>query len=83
MRACACVFPQDQASRSVPNGACGYGELSAEMYPGFALAGVALDSSVFKGNPLKGCGTCVEVKCHDEVSGSAKNAYAVMALGIE
>jgi hypothetical protein len=53
----------------VPNGACGYGELSAEMYPGFSLAGVALDSSVFKGKALKGCGTCVEVKCTDEVGG--------------
>lgn len=33
----------------------------------FPAAGVALDSSVFKGKALKGCGTCVEVKCQDEV----------------
>jgi hypothetical protein len=38
------------------------------MYPGHLLAGVALDSSVFKGKSLKGCGTCVEVKCQDDVS---------------
>lgn len=59
---------QDQPAKTVANGACGYGELSSELYPGFNLAGVALDSSVFKGKALKGCGTCVEIKCTDEVS---------------
>lgn len=33
---------QDSATRTVPNGACGYGDLSAEMYPGFLLAGEGL-----------------------------------------
>jgi hypothetical protein len=56
-----------QDLKTVPNGACGYGDLSVEQYPGFMLAGVALDSSAFKGKSLKGCGTCVEVKCKDEV----------------
>jgi hypothetical protein len=59
---------QEQSAKTVANGACGYGELSSELYPGFNLAGVALDSSVFKGKALKGCGTCVEIKCTDEVS---------------
>lgn len=58
---------QDSAAKSVPNGSCGFGDLSSEAYPGFLLAGVALDTSFFKDKALRGCGTCVEIKCQDTV----------------
>lgn len=59
---------QDLSStRAVPNGACGYGSLSAKDFPGFMLAGVSfVQSPVAKSAAMKGCGSCLEVKCTDK-----------------
>jgi hypothetical protein len=56
------------AAKTVPNGACGYGELSAADNPGLNFAGVSLSKSLFAGKyALKGCGVCIEIVCADEV----------------
>lgn len=49
----------------VPNGACGYGTLTAAQYPFFMVAGVGANNPIARG-AQRGCGTCLEVKCVGE-----------------
>jgi len=57
---------EDVAATSVPNGACGYGPLTAAQYPGLNFAGVSLKKSILGKYALKGCGACLEVRCTDK-----------------
>jgi len=50
----------------VPNGACGYGVLTAAQYPGLNFAGVSLSKNALSKYALKGCGVCLEVRCTDK-----------------
>lgn len=63
-----CLLLQDAKAKSTPNGACGYGELTAADNPGLNFAGVSLKKSLFSKYALKGCGVCLEIRCTDDVS---------------
>lgn len=52
------------AVKEIPNGACGYGPMTAAQYPFFLVAGVGASNPISKG-AQRGCGTCLEVKCAD------------------
>ena len=59
-------------------GACGYGTLTTAQYPGLDLAGVSLSKSILGKYSLKGCGSCLEVRCTDKevrLCGSCKTHY--------
>lgn len=58
---------QDAKATSIPNGACGYGALTAAANPGLNFAGVSFKKSIFSKYALKGCGVCLEIRCADEV----------------
>eukprot|EP00878_Enallax_costatus_P003040 GHUV01003238.1.p1 GENE.GHUV01003238.1~~GHUV01003238.1.p1 ORF type:complete len:361 (+),score=78.47 GHUV01003238.1:811-1893(+) len=46
----------------VPNGACGYGPMTAAQYPGYLIAGVGASNPLTQG-PQQGCGACLELQC--------------------
>jgi hypothetical protein len=72
-----CCLCQDVKATSAPNGACGFGPLSAAQYPGLNLAGVSFSSSSFSKYPLKACGVCLEIRCIDEVSQAPAHAMQI------
>lgn len=61
---------EDAKAKSTPNGACGYGELTAADNPGLNFAGVSLKKSIFSKYALKGCGVCLEIRCTDDACSS-------------
>jgi expansin (peptidoglycan-binding protein) len=63
--------------KAVPNGACGYGTLTAAQYPMFLLAGVGASNPLTQG-PQKGCGTCLEVQCNSTNLCDNNNPVTVM-----
>lgn len=67
-----------QGAKEVTGGACGYGPLSVAMHPNLDLtaSGVAQSKAPWSKKPLKGCGTCLEVKCSDAVSHMADGCMA-------
>jgi hypothetical protein len=40
--------------------------LTQQQYPGLSLAGVSLSKSILAKYELKGCGSCLEVRCTDK-----------------
>jgi expansin (peptidoglycan-binding protein) len=68
---------EDVKATSAPNGACGFGPLSAAQVPGLNLAGVSFNTSIFSKYALKGCGACLEVRCVDEGCSNPKDILTV------
>ena len=44
---------------------CGYGTISSSAWPGFNVASISINSTLFSdpGSPKEGCGRCIEVQC--------------------
>jgi len=71
---------EDDKATTVPNGACGYGALTAAEHPGLNLAGVSLSKSIFSKYALKGCGVCLEIKCVDEGCNDPKAVTTIQVV---
>jgi len=72
------TFTGEENAKSAPNGACGYGTLTQQQYPGLSLAGVSLSKSILGKYELKGCGSCLEVRCTDKEACSTSKPVTVM-----
>lgn len=62
---------------SLPDAACGFGEMKGSLYPGFALAGISFKASPLAQRAQRGCGTCVELRCTSDACANSKGPLIV------
>lgn len=74
------VRPSNSCQHTPTQGACGFGTLDKNSWPGWNVAGIATSNRFYSKLPGNACGACFEIQCVDPREGACNPARKTVTV---